>query len=66
MEPGGSASRPDEGDYSLCIYCGGGLVFDADGGLRAPTVVEAAEMQADADFQRANRLLMQLKRVGHG
>ena len=40
-------ARPSEGDVSLCAYCAGLLVFDAEGKLRLPTDAELVELRRD-------------------
>lgn len=41
--------RPNPGDVSLCIHCGGWMVFTDDLGLRAPTSDEACEIAASRE-----------------
>jgi len=41
------AVLPEDGDASICAYCGVLCVFTADGGLRFPTVDETAKIMQD-------------------
>lgn len=58
--------RPNGGDYSMCIMCGGWSVFDFSvrGNLRFMTDDETAVWQADPNMQSATiayKLLIELK-----
>jgi hypothetical protein len=46
-------SAPNEGDVSVCWGCGTPAIFDrrSEGGLRAPTKQEQAEIACDGDIQ---------------
>ena len=56
----GTDEAPDPGDWSICVYCAGPLIFTEDG-YRRPTLVEHDEMLRSPMYRKAiavvNRIL---------
>lgn len=57
----GHADAPDDGDFTLCIQCGGLNVFDIHGQLRAPTRAEAREATLIDEVQDIHAAIMRAK-----
>jgi len=54
----GHDMRPEEGDFTLCIRCGGLNVFTAAGQLRKPTKAEARAASASDELQDLHAAIM--------
>jgi len=46
-------AKPKEGDVSICLMCGGLMVFNADLTVRKPTKEENLRFQSDPSIMRA-------------
>lgn len=44
--------KPRPGNYTLCISCGGVLVYDAELRARAPTTAETLELEGRPELRR--------------
>jgi hypothetical protein len=47
----GNVEPPEDGDWSLCVRCGGVCMFDA-GALRIPTPAETLELEGQPNVRR--------------
>lgn len=45
---GGKSAMPEEGDFSVCVYCGQVLVYQSDLKLRKITREKISELMADS------------------
>jgi len=54
--------RPKEGDLSICIGCGAGLVYTADGRTRLMTIRELGE---SPEVRRLQRSLREFRAAGN-
>jgi hypothetical protein len=61
MMSGPGSEVPVDGDATICFTCGGFCMFDATGGLRAPTVAEQLLLDADPRVKKARRAWEKVK-----
>ena len=59
----GHTGAPEDGDFALCIQCGGLNVFDAAGHLRKPTRAEAREATESDEVQDIHAAIMRAKQA---
>lgn len=58
--PGEADDSPDPGDATICLYCGGLMVFSAELTLRKPTRDELEQMLADTRITTSIHAIGQL------
>jgi hypothetical protein len=60
-DPNGKDSEPKPGDITLCIRCGGAIVFDEQIQFRKPTLQESREINAHPVAIQAQILIAGMK-----
>jgi len=61
-------AEPNDGDVSICAYCGHCTIFDSTSpdGIRNPTPAEIQEIEAHPDFPHVEMILAALRGLRRG